>query len=137
MDLARKFGLSDAEIEALKAGALLHDIGKLAVPDYILNKPDKLTVAEFDKMKVHTIVGAEILTRVAFPYPVVPVVRHHHERWDGRGYPDGLREYQIPITARILSVVYCFDPVREHRQSRKPMTPAQPLELIDNSPRPM
>lgn len=131
--LARQFGLSDGEIEALKAGALLHDIGKLAVPDYILNKPDKLTVAEFDKMKVHTIVGAEILTRVAFPYPVVPVVRHHHERWDGRGYPDGLREDQIPITARILSVVDCFDAVREDRQYRKAMTREQAIELIKSS----
>jgi putative nucleotidyltransferase with HDIG domain len=83
--LGRVLGLSEPEIEALKAGALLHDIGKLAVPDYILNKPDKLTPAEFDQMKVHTIVGAEILSRVAFPYPVVPVVSHHHERWDVRG----------------------------------------------------
>lgn len=128
--LARLFGLSDAEIEALKAGALLHDIGKLAVPDYILNKPDKLTPAEFDKMKVHTIVGAEILGRVDFPYPVVPVVRHHHERWDGRGYPDGLRGEQIPMTARILSVVDCFDAVREDRQYRKAMTREQAIELI-------
>jgi diguanylate cyclase (GGDEF)-like protein/putative nucleotidyltransferase with HDIG domain len=131
--LARQFGLSDGEIEALKAGALLHDIGKLAVPDYILNKPDKLTVAEFDKMKVHTIVGAEILTRVGFPYPVVPVVRHHHERWDGRGYPDGLRGDEIPITARILSVVDCFDAVREDRQYRKAMTREQALDLIKSS----
>jgi len=131
--LARQFGLSDPEIEALKAGALLHDIGKLAVPDYILNKPDKLTVAEFDKMKVHTIVGAEILTRVAFPYPVVPVVRHHHERWDGRGYPDGLRGDQIPITARILSIVDCFDAVREDRQYRKAMTREQAIDLIRSS----
>ena len=128
--LARQFGLSDAEIEALKAGALLHDIGKLAVPDYILNKPDKLTSAEFDRMKIHTIVGAEILTRVGFPYPVVPIVRHHHERWDGRGYPDGLRGEQIPMTARILSVVDCFDAVREDRQYRKAMTRTQAVELI-------
>jgi diguanylate cyclase (GGDEF)-like protein/putative nucleotidyltransferase with HDIG domain len=128
--LARQFGLSEAEIEALKAGALLHDIGKLAVPDYILNKPDKLTTAEFDKMKVHTIVGAEILSRVEFPYPVVPVVRHHHERWDGRGYPDGLRGDRIPMTARILAVVDCFDAVREDRQYRKAMTRAQAIELI-------
>jgi diguanylate cyclase (GGDEF)-like protein/putative nucleotidyltransferase with HDIG domain len=128
--LARLVGLSDAEIEALKAGALLHDIGKLAVPDYILNKPDKLTTAEFDKMKVHTIVGAEILTRVGFPYPVVPVVRHHHERWDGRGYPDGLRGDQIPITARILAVIDCFDAVREDRQYRKAMTREQAIDLI-------
>ena len=128
--LAQLFGLGEAEIEALKAGALLHDIGKLAVPDYILNKPDKLTSAEFDKMKVHTIVGAEILTRVGFPYPVVPVVRHHHERWDGRGYPDGLRGDQIPMTARILSVVDCFDAVREDRQYRKAMTREQAVALI-------
>jgi len=131
--LARVFGLSDGEIEALKAGALLHDIGKLAVPDYILNKPDKLTAAEFDKMKVHTIVGAEILSRVAFPYPVVPIVRHHHERWDGRGYPDGLRGEQIPMTARILSVVDCFDAVREDRQYRKAMTRDQAIDLIKSS----
>ncbi len=128
--LARIFGLSDAEIEALKAGALLHDIGKLAVPDYILNKPGPLTTAEFDKMKVHTIVGAEILERVGFPYPVVPVVRHHHERWDGRGYPDGLKGEQIPITARILAVCDCFDAVREDRQYRKAMTREQALQIL-------
>jgi diguanylate cyclase (GGDEF)-like protein/putative nucleotidyltransferase with HDIG domain len=128
--LGRLFGLSEAEIEALKAGALLHDIGKLAVPDYILNKPGKLTQAEFDRMKVHTIVGSEILERVGFPYPVVPVVRHHHERWDGHGYPDGLRGDQIPITARILSVVDCFDAVCEDRQYRKAMTRDEAVELL-------
>jgi diguanylate cyclase (GGDEF)-like protein/putative nucleotidyltransferase with HDIG domain len=131
--LARLFGLSEAEIEALKAGALLHDIGKLAVPDYILNKPGKLTPAEFEKMKVHTIVGAEILSRVGFPHPVVPVVRHHHERWDGRGYPDGLSGEQIPMTARILSVVDCFDAVREDRQYRKAMTRQEAIDLIKGS----
>ena len=128
--LARLFGLSDPELEALKAGALLHDIGKLAVPDYILNKPGALTPAEFDKMKVHTIVGAEILERVGFPYPVVPVVRHHHERWDGRGYPDGLRGDEIPMTARILTVADCFDAVREHRNYREAMTRDQAIEML-------
>jgi len=128
--LARLFGLSDGEIEALKAGALLHDIGKLAVPDYILNKPGQLTPAEFEKMKVHTIVGAEILERVGFPYPVAPVVRHHHERWDGRGYPDGLRGDQIPITARILTVADCFDAVREDRQYRKAMTQEEAISFL-------
>jgi diguanylate cyclase (GGDEF)-like protein/putative nucleotidyltransferase with HDIG domain len=128
--LARFFGLSDPEIEALKAGALLHDIGKLAVPDYILNKPGALTPAEFDKMKVHTIVGAEILERVGFPYPVVPVVRHHHERWDGRGYPDGLRGDEIPMTARILTLSDCFDAVREDRNYRKAMTRAEAIEML-------
>jgi diguanylate cyclase (GGDEF)-like protein/putative nucleotidyltransferase with HDIG domain len=128
--LARLFGLSEPEIEALKAGALLHDIGKLAVPDYILNKPGALTAAEFEKMKVHTIVGAEILERVGFPYPVVPVVRHHHERWDGRGYPDALRGDEIPITARILAIADCYDAVREERQYRRAMTRQEAIELL-------
>ena len=129
--LARLFGLSEPEIEALKAGALLHDVGKLAVPDYILNKPGELTPAEFDKMKVHTIVGAEILDRVGFPYPVVPVVRHHHERWDGRGYPDGLRGDEIPITARILTLSDCFDAVREDRNYRKAMTREEAITMLN------
>src|ERR1700752_530960 len=85
------FELPPEEIAAWKAGALLHDIGKLAVPSHILNKPGRLTVAEFEKMKIHTVVGAQILGRVDFPYPVVPIVRHHHEQWDGRGYPDRLK----------------------------------------------
>src|SRR6185503_11815624 len=85
------FGLTTLEIAALKAGALLHDVGKLAVPPHILNKPGPLTHAEFEKMKIHTVVGAQILGRVDFPYPVIPIVRHHHEQWDGRGYPDRLR----------------------------------------------
>ncbi len=128
--LARLLGLSGPEIEALKAGALLHDIGKLAVPDYILNKPGKLTPAEYEKMKIHTIVGAEILERVGFPYPVVPVVRHHHERWDGRGYPDALKEGQIPLTARILSVVDCFDALQEDRPYRKALTRDEAIEML-------
>src|SRR5919107_677088 len=123
-------GLSPPEIKALKAGALLHDIGKLAVPDHILNKPGKLTSAEFEKMKVHTTVGAEILERVNFPYPVVPVVRYHHEQWDGRGYPDGLKGEEIPLTARILSVVDCFDSVREDRPYRKGMTREDAIALL-------
>jgi diguanylate cyclase (GGDEF)-like protein/putative nucleotidyltransferase with HDIG domain len=128
--MGRVFGLSDGEIEALKAGALLHDIGKLAVPDHILNKPGRLSAAEFEKMKVHTTVGAEILRRVNFPYPVVPVVRHHHEQWDGHGYPDGLRGEEIPITARILSVVDCFDSVREDRPYRRGMTREEASALL-------
>ena len=128
--VARLLGCGDAEVEALRAGALLHDIGKIAVPDYILNKPGKLTAAEFDKMKLHTVAGAQILGRVEFPYPVVPVVRHHHERWDGKGYPDGLAGEQIPLTARILSVVDCFDAVREDRQYRKAMTREEAIDFI-------
>src|SRR5690349_12338807 len=124
------FALSDDEISALKAGALLHDIGKLAVPPHILNKPGRLTTAEFERMKIHTVVGAQILSRVDFPYPVVPIVRHHHEQWDGRGYPDRLRGEQIPITARIISVVDCFDSVREDRPFRRGMTLDEATALL-------
>jgi diguanylate cyclase (GGDEF)-like protein/putative nucleotidyltransferase with HDIG domain len=123
-------GLSPAEIKALKAGALLHDVGKLAVPDHILNKPGQLSEAEFERMKIHTTVGAQILERVGFPYPVVPVVRHHHERWDGAGYPEGLKGEGIPLTARILSVVDCFDSVREDRPYRKGMTRDEACALL-------
>jgi diguanylate cyclase (GGDEF)-like protein/putative nucleotidyltransferase with HDIG domain len=128
--LGRVFGLSQSEIEALKAGALLHDVGKLAVPDHILNKPGRLTTAEFERMKVHTIVGAQILERVNFPYPVVPIVRHHHEQWNGLGYPDGLKGEEIPITARIIAVVDCFDSVREDRPYRRGMTRDEAMALL-------
>jgi diguanylate cyclase (GGDEF)-like protein/putative nucleotidyltransferase with HDIG domain len=128
--LGRHFNLTEAEIEALRAGALLHDIGKLAVPDYILNKPGHLTPAEFEKMKVHTTVGAQILERVGFPFPVAPAVRYHHERWDGKGYPEGLRGEEIPITARILSVVDCFDAVREDRPYHRGMAREQACNLL-------
>ena len=128
--LGKLLSLSDGELAAMKAGALLHDIGKLAVPDHILNKPGMLTPAEFEKTKIHTIVGEEILRRVDFPYPVLPIVRHHHERWDGRGYPDGLREDQIPITARIMSVVDCFDSVREDRPFRQGMSRGEAVALL-------
>jgi diguanylate cyclase (GGDEF)-like protein/putative nucleotidyltransferase with HDIG domain len=128
--LGEVLGLSKIEIAALKAGALLHDIGKLAVPAHIINKPGRLTPAEFEKMKVHTTVGAQILSRVDFPYPVTPIVRHHHEQWDGLGYPDGLRGEQIPITARIISVVDCFDSVREDRPFRRGMTRDEALAFL-------
>jgi diguanylate cyclase (GGDEF)-like protein/putative nucleotidyltransferase with HDIG domain len=128
--MGRMLGLSKAEIAALKAGALLHDVGKLAVPAHIINKPGRLTPAEFEKMKIHTTVGAQILSRINFPYPVTPIVRHHHEQWDGLGYPDGLKGDQIPITARIISVVDCFDSVREDRPFRRGMTRDEAIAFL-------
>src|SRR5208282_2861238 len=124
VEIAKEIGLLPDEIEALRAAALLHDIGKLAVPEHIINKPGRLTPEEFEKMKVHPLVGAEILDRVAFPYPVAPIVRSHHERWDGSGYPAGLVGEEIPIGARILSVVDCLDALASDRQYR----PAIPLD---------
>src|SRR5215472_1573218 len=123
IEMAKQLDLGEEQIEALRAAALLHDIGKLAVPEQIINKPGKLTPEEFEKMKVHPIVGAEILERVAFPYPVAPIVRSHHERWDGSGYPEGLAGEEIPMGARILAAVDCLDALASHRQYR----PALPL----------
>ena len=119
MELAKELGLTEDETEALKAASVLHDIGKLAVPEHIISKPGKLTPEEFEKMKIHPIVGAEILEQVHFPYPVVPIVRAHHEKWDGSGYPNGLTGEDIPIGARILSAVDCLDALASDRQYRK------------------
>jgi putative nucleotidyltransferase with HDIG domain len=119
MELARELGLSEDETEALQAASVLHDIGKLAVPEHIISKPGKLTPEEFEKMKIHPIVGAEILEQVHFPYPVVPIVRAHHEKWDGSGYPNGLRGEEIPIGARILAAVDCLDALASDRQYRR------------------
>jgi len=122
VEVAKELHFSDDEIEALRAAALLHDIGKLAIPEHIINKPGRLTPEEFEKMKIHTLVGAEILQRVAFPYPVAPIVRSHHERWDGAGYPDGLKGEQIPAGARVLAAVDCLDALASHRQYRNAMS---------------
>jgi diguanylate cyclase (GGDEF)-like protein/putative nucleotidyltransferase with HDIG domain len=118
VEVAKELGFPEDEIEALRAAALLHDIGKLAIPEHIINKPGRLSPEEFEKMKIHTVVGAEILQRVAFPYPVAPIVRSHHERWDGTGYPDGLKGEQIPRGARVLAAVDCLDALASHRQYR-------------------
>ncbi|MBI1739786.1 MAG: diguanylate cyclase [Candidatus Koribacter versatilis] len=128
--IAQELGLSENEIEALRAAALLHDIGKLAVPEHIINKPGKLTPEEFDKMKIHPVVGAEILERVAFPCPVAPMVRSHHEKWDGTGYPDGLKREEIPIGARVLAAVDCLDALASHRQYRNALPLDAAMEKV-------
>ena len=130
VEMARELNLGEEQVEALRAAALLHDIGKLAVPEQIINKPGKLTPEEFEKMKVHPIVGAEILERVAFPYPVAPIVRSHHERWDGSGYPEGLAGEQIPIGARILAAVDCLDALASHRQYRPALPLGEAMEKV-------
>ncbi len=117
--LAKSLGVNDeTQIRAIEAAALLHDMGKLAIPEYILNKPGRLTSNEFDVMKQHANIGADILGSINFPYPVVPIVRHHHEAWDGSGYPDKLKGVSIPLGARILSVVDCFDALTSDRPYR-------------------
>ena len=134
MELAKELGLSEDETEALRAASVLHDIGKLAVPEHIISKPGKLTPEEFEKMKIHPIVGAEILEQVDFPYPVVPIVRAHHEKWDGSGYPNGLAGEAIPIGARILAAVDCLDALASDRQYRKalPLNEAMAKVVADS-----
>ena len=123
--LAQSVGVKDEiQIKAIEAAALLHDMGKLAIPEFILNKPGRLTASEFDIMKQHANIGADILGSIHFPYPVVPIVRHHHEAWDGSGYPDKLKGVSIPLGARILSVVDCFDALT----SARPYRPALSVE---------
>jgi putative nucleotidyltransferase with HDIG domain len=129
--LARALGITDELThKAIEAAALLHDTGKLAVPEHILNKPGKLTEAEFEKMKRHVDVGADILALVQFPYPVEPIVRCHHENWDGSGYPRGVAGDAIPIGARILSVVDCFDALTSDRPYRARMTDEAALDIL-------
>ena len=108
----------------------MHDTGKLAVPERILNKPGKLTPAEFETMKLHVDAGADILSSIDFPYPVVPIVRAHHENWDGTGYPNGLKGTDIPIGARILSVVDCYDALTSDRPYRAAMSDDEALAII-------
>src|ERR1035438_4487141 len=130
VEVGKHMRLSERELEALKAAALLHDIGKLAVPEHIISKPGRLTQEEFEKMKIHPVVGAEILERVSFPYPVAPIVRAHHEKWDGSGYPYGLRGEEIPIAARILSAVDCLDALSSDRQYRRAMNLDDAMEEV-------
>jgi diguanylate cyclase (GGDEF)-like protein/putative nucleotidyltransferase with HDIG domain len=132
-ELAVCVGVNDeSELLALRAGALLHDIGKIAIPEYILNKPSALTDSEYSKMKLHPVVGANMLKHIDFPYPVVPMVRFHHERWDGNGYPDGLRGEHIPLGARILALVDCYDALTTDRPYRAPMQREELLTFFRN-----
>ncbi|HLH40894.1 MAG TPA: HD domain-containing phosphohydrolase [Bryobacteraceae bacterium] len=132
MDLARQLGLSAEQQEALRAASILHDIGKLAVPEHIISKPGRLTPEEFEKMKIHPVVGAEILERVQFPYPVVPIVRAHHEKWDGTGYPYGLAGEEIPIGARILAAVDCLDALATDRQYRRALPLDEAMRIVQS-----
>ncbi len=130
VEIGKEMGLSEFDLEGLRAAALLHDIGKLAIPEHIISKPGRLTPEEFEKMKIHPVVGAEILERVSFPYPVAPIVRSHHENWDGSGYPDGLKGEEIPLGARILAVVDTLDALAADRQYRRALPLSQAMAHV-------
>ena len=127
---AHHMGITGLELEAINTGALLHDIGKLGVPEYVLLKPGRLTEEEFAKIKEHPQIGADILHPVQFPAPVLPVVRSHHEKWDGTGYPDGLKGEEIPRTARILAVADVYDALTSSRSYRSAWTHERACEVI-------
>jgi putative nucleotidyltransferase with HDIG domain len=131
LGLARAIGVTDEHhLRAIEAAALLHDMGKLAIPEHILNKPGKLTAAEFEKMKRHSDIGADLLSSIKFPYPVVPIVRHHHEYWSGGGYPSGISGADIPLGARILAVVDSFDALTSDRPYRPRLSPDEAFDII-------
>jgi len=129
--LSSLMGIADErELLAIQAGALLHDIGKIAIPEYILNKPTVLTETEYEKMKIHPVVGAHMLSSIEFPFPLIPMVKSHHERWDGNGYPDGLKGEDIPLNARILALVDCYDALTTNRPYRSPMDRDQVIQFF-------
>jgi diguanylate cyclase (GGDEF)-like protein/putative nucleotidyltransferase with HDIG domain len=131
-EIGKDMRLSDLELDGLRAAALLHDIGKLAVPEHILSKPGKMTAEEFEKMKIHPLVGAEILECAGFPCPVAPIVEAHHEKWDGSGYPFGLKGEAIPIGARILAAVDALDALASDRQYRRALPLDQAMAHIES-----
>ena len=125
VEVGRELGLGDAALREVRYGAIFHDIGKIAIPDVVLNKPGPLTAAELDLVRRHPVVGEEILAPVPFLAGVRRIVRHDHERWDGRGYPDGLRGEAIPLGARIVLVVDAYHAMRTDRPYRPAMTEAE------------
>ena len=131
VELAKRLGVTESsQLKAIEAAALLHDMGKLAIPEHILNKPGKLTPAEFETMKRHADIGADLLSSIRFPYPVVPIVRHHHEQWNGQGYPSGISGTDIPLGARILSVVDCFDALNSDRPYRPRLSVSEAFAIL-------
>ena len=129
--LAEEIGLAGEEIEKIKLGGLLHDIGKIGIPEGILNKPGRLNDEEFEIIKSHPDLGLHILGKVEFLESIVPIIRHHHERYDGKGYPDGLKGEVIPLLARVVSVVDTFDAMTTDRPYRKAMTLDEALKEIE------
>ena len=129
--LARAVGVSELEMGWFRMGAFLHDVGKTETPEDILNKPGKLTDSERRIIEHHTIAGDRILAPIEFPWDIRPMVRSHHERWDGAGYPDGLEGTAIPFTARILHVVDVFDALTSARSYRDPLSKEKALEIMN------
>jgi putative nucleotidyltransferase with HDIG domain len=131
VQLAHAMGVTNPQdMRAIEFAGLLHDYGKTAIPDHLLNKPGTLSDREFDVVKTHASEGADMIARIGFTFPVVPIIRHHHERWDGSGYPGGLQRDAIPLGARLLAVVDCYDALREHRPYRRALSHEQAMATL-------
>lgn len=128
--MGEKVGLPNDQLKALERGALLHDLGKIGISDTILHKPGKLTEDEWKIMRTHPDIGARIVERIPFLQDCMPVVRYHHERWDGTGYPLGLKGNDIPVFARIFAVADVFDALTSKRSYRKRSTPEEAFAYL-------
>jgi putative two-component system response regulator len=133
--LGRAFGMSEEDLDTLRLGASLHDVGKIGVPDAVLLKPGRLTEEEFRVIRAHPLIGAELCAPMRSLARAIPLVRHHHERLDGSGYPDGLRGEQIPLLVRVLSVADVFDALTSARRYRPEMPPEKALAILDEEAR--
>jgi len=128
--VAERFAWPDSQVSALRFGAILHDIGKIYIRESILSKAGSLTQSEWDEMKQHTVIGAELLKGIPYLAEAIPVIRSHHERWDGLGYPDGLMGESIPMGARIVAVVDCFDAMTTDRIYHAASSPEEAIAEI-------
>ncbi len=135
VQLGRALELSQAELLALYRGGFLHDIGKISVPDAILRKPGPLSEQEWEIMRAHTVRGEEICRPLKTLAPVLPIIRSHHERWDGSGYPDGLRGQQIPLPARILQIADIFDALTSARPYKPALPWTEALRVLEEEAR--
>lgn len=133
--LGKKLQLSDKDLKTLEEAALFHDIGKIGVGDYLLQKPDFLTSEEYQVIKAHPVIGSRIVESMAFYGEQSKIVRYHHEHWDGSGYPEGLKGEEIPMLARILTVADVYDALTSDRPYRKSLTLIEAKSIMLNSKR--
>jgi len=131
--IGQALGLNQAELSQLSMAALLHDIGKIAIPDYILLKPGRLSQAEYEIIKLHSVVGAELIASIPDLSPLAPIIKHHHERFDGQGYPEGLKGEQIPLLARIISIADVYDAILNKRVYHEPKNKLDALAILEQN----
>ncbi|MCX7704626.1 MAG: HD-GYP domain-containing protein, partial [Planctomycetota bacterium] len=128
--IALKIGFSEKDRKRLRYACILHDIGKIGIPGRILDKPGRLTDEEYEIVKRHSVLGEELVKGVPFLKEIALFIRWHHERWDGKGYPDGLKGYEIPLESRIMAIADAFDAMTSDRPYRKALSRLEAIEEI-------